>query len=74
MSAFAGSSPACLYPDHPRGDLRRAKGAVVVGEWSPAEGMLSRAVVDRVRGVRDAASDLSSWLEQHVGVTTRARR
>jgi uncharacterized protein (TIGR02453 family) len=70
-----GEAPLKTVPpgyskDHPRIDLLRWKGAVVIKEYGPAEGWLhTPQVVDRVKAIWHGSEPLQDWLESHVGAT-----
>jgi uncharacterized protein (TIGR02453 family) len=56
------------YPrDHPRIDLLRRKGLVVLQTFKPAQWMSSPRALDRIRQVWDDAEPLNDWLGHHVG-------
>lgn len=59
------------YPaDHPRAELLRWKGAVVVREFDRAEWMHGPAALDAVRDTWRGARPLKDWLDAHVGGST----
>lgn len=59
------------YPkDHPRIDLLRLKGLVVMRSFKPARWMSSAKALDRIRQVWDEAGPLNDWLGRHVGPST----
>lgn len=70
-----GEAPLKMVPqgyakDHPRIDLLRWKGAVIIKEFSAAEGWLhTPLVVDKVRAIWHGSEPLQDWLESHVGPT-----
>ena len=70
-----GEAPLKTVPpgyskDHPRIDLLRWKGAVVIKEYSSAEEWLhTPQVVDKVRAVWHGSEPLQEWLTIHVGPT-----
>ncbi len=64
------------YPkDHPREDVLRWKGAVVVKEYEQAAWMHKAGAADKVREVWSGAAPLTEWIKTYVGEsTTPARR
>lgn len=59
-------APRGFSADHPRIQLLRWKGAVVIREWSVAEWMHTPELMEAVRDVWLAAAPLKGWLETHV--------
>ncbi len=58
------------YPsDHPRAELLRWKGAVVLVQDDRAEWMGDHRALDRVREVWRGARPLRDWLDAHVGAS-----
>ncbi len=63
------------YPkDHPREELLRWKGAVVVKEYDRAAWMHRPAVLETVREVWTGAAPLSDWIHANVGESDTPRR
>ena len=59
------------YPkDHPRIELLRRKWLTMGKTFPPAKWIQTKAAVDRVRTVWQAAAPLNEWLEAHVGPST----
>jgi uncharacterized protein (TIGR02453 family) len=56
------------YPsDHPRAELLRWKGAVVIKEYELASWMHQPQAIDNVREVWTATKPLTEWIDQYVG-------
>ncbi|MFF4214157.1 DUF2461 domain-containing protein [Streptomyces sp. NPDC001796] len=67
--------PTGYAPDHPRAELLRWKGAVVVKEYELADWMHRPGAIDTVREVWTATKPLKEWIEAYVGESsTPARR
>lgn len=66
------TAPRGYARDHPRIELLRLKGLVATRQWKPARWMQTKAVVDRVREIWVAASQMNAWLDAHVGPSTLA--
>jgi uncharacterized protein (TIGR02453 family) len=61
------------YPkDHPRVELLRYKGVVVMKAWPVAAWLGTAAAKKRVVQLFDTAAPLEAWLTRHVGPTTAA--
>jgi hypothetical protein len=59
------------YPkDHPREELLRWKGAVVVTEYEHGTWMHRPDVIDTIKEVWSAAAPLKDWIDTHVGDST----
>ncbi|MFB6720810.1 DUF2461 domain-containing protein [Kribbella sp. NPDC056345] len=59
------------YPkDHPREEILRWKGAVVVKEFEQAAWMHKASAADKVREVWSGAAPLTNWITEHVGEST----
>ena len=59
------------YPkDHPRIELLRRKGLIATQEWPLAKWMHTKQVETRIRGAWAAASEVTQWLDAHVGPST----
>jgi uncharacterized protein (TIGR02453 family) len=61
------TAPRGFPKDHPRIDLLRRKGLMTWRSWPAARWMHGPQVVDRVRGVFEAAAPLCAWLDHHIG-------
>ncbi|MET7280712.1 DUF2461 domain-containing protein [Kribbella sp. NPDC005582] len=67
--------PAGYPKDHPREDVLRWKGAVVVKEFEQAAWMYKAGAAGKVREVWSGAAPLTDWITTYVGEsTTPARR
>jgi uncharacterized protein (TIGR02453 family) len=59
------------YPkDHPRIELLRRKGLMMMGELGAPAWLHSKQVVTRVRAVWSDAEPMNAWLDAHVGPST----
>jgi len=63
-------TPAGYPKDHPREEILRWKGAVVVKEYERAAWMHKPAAVDRIREVWSGAAPLTKWIDKYVGEST----
>jgi len=63
-------TPAGYAKDHPREEMLRWKGAVVVKEYERAAWMYEPTAVDKVREVWLGAAPLTKWINKHVGEST----
>lgn len=63
-------TPAGYAKDHPREEILRWKGAVVVKEFETAGWMHESAAADRVREVWSGAAPLTDWITKYVGEST----
>ena len=61
------TAPKGYDRDHPRIDLLRSKGLVVMRQWAPAAWLSTAAAKTRVVDLFRAAAPLLEWLETHVG-------
>jgi uncharacterized protein (TIGR02453 family) len=59
--------PAGYEPEHPRADVLRWKGAVVIKEYDRAGWMGQPGAIDRIRAVWSAAAPLKEWIDRNVG-------
>lgn len=66
--------PTGYPPDHPRGELLRWKGAVVVKEYKLADWMHQAQAIDAVRGIWTVTAPLKSWIDTYVGESETPRR
>ncbi len=64
------TAPRGFPKDHPRIELLRRKGLMAGREFSPAKWMQTKAAASKVRDVWQAADDLNTWLNLHVGPST----
>jgi uncharacterized protein (TIGR02453 family) len=63
------------YPkDHPREEILRWKGAVVVKEHERAAWMHKPAAVEKIREVWAGAAPLTKWIDKYVGESTTPAR
>lgn len=60
-------TPAGFPKDHPREEILRWKGAVVIKEYKHANWLHGPKVIDTVRDVWEGAAPLIEWIETHVG-------
>ena len=68
------TGPRGYPPDHPRVELLRWKGAVVIQEYEPADWMHTPAARDRIREVWHGARPLKEWIDAPVGATNEPVR
>jgi uncharacterized protein (TIGR02453 family) len=67
--------PQGFSDDHPRAELLRWKGAVVIQEHERAAWMSKPGAIDRIRETWATAAPLQDWIDHHVGSSdTPARR
>jgi hypothetical protein len=67
--------PQGFRADHPRADLLRWKGAVVIKEYERAAWMGKPGAVDRIRETWATAAPLKEWIDRYVGASgTPTRR
>lgn len=59
--------PAGFPPDHPRIDLLRWKGAVVIKEYARADWLTTAEAFDRIVDVWSTAAPLAQWIDEFVG-------
>ncbi|MBB0227982.1 DUF2461 domain-containing protein [Streptomyces calidiresistens] len=59
--------PAGYAADHPRAELLRWKGAVVVKEYPVEKWMHQREAIERVREIWTATAPLTAWIDKHIG-------
>ena len=64
------TAPRGFPKDHPRIELLRRKGLMAGRDFGPAKWMQTKAVVAKVRDAWQAADDLNTWLNLHVGPST----
>ena len=60
-------TPAGFDKDHPREEMLRWKGAVVIKEFKQANWMYGPGAAGRVRDVWSGAAPLTDWIVEHVG-------
>lgn len=59
------------YPkDHPRIELLRRKGLMVMKEFGAPSWLHTKQVVGRIRETWDGAAEMNAWLDAHVGPST----
>ncbi len=63
-------TPAGYAKDHPREEILRWKGAVVVKEYELADWMHKPAAVRKIREVWSGAAPLTEWIGKYVGEST----
>jgi uncharacterized protein (TIGR02453 family) len=63
-------TPAGYAKDHPREEMLRWKGAVVVREYQRAAWMYKPTAIDKVREVWSGAAPLTKWIDKYVGEST----
>jgi len=63
-------TPAGYAKDHPREEMFRWKGAVVVKEYQRAAWMHKPTAVDKIREVWSGAAPLMKWIDKYVGEST----
>ncbi|WP_328993737.1 DUF2461 domain-containing protein [Kribbella sp. NBC_01245] len=63
-------TPAGYPKDHPREEILRWKGAVVVKEYEQAAWMYKAGAVEKIREVWSGAVPLTKWIEKYVGEST----
>ena len=61
------TAPKGYDRDHPRAELLRYKGLVVMKAWAPARWLASASAKQRVVDLFHAAAPLLDWLNTHVG-------
>ena len=61
------TAPKGYDRDHPRVELLRFKGLVVMQRWAPARWLSTTGAKTRVVGLFHAAAPLLDWLDTHVG-------
>jgi uncharacterized protein (TIGR02453 family) len=61
------SAPRGVPKDHPRIELLRRKGLVVMREHAPAKWLHTKQAEDRVLATWKAAAPVNRWLERNVG-------
>ncbi|WP_369212132.1 DUF2461 domain-containing protein [Streptomyces flavofungini] len=66
--------PSGYPPDHPRGELLRWKGAVVVKEYALADWMHRPDAIEAVRTIWTATAPLKRWIDHYVGESATPRR
>ncbi|MFF7790867.1 DUF2461 family protein [Streptomyces sp. NPDC007991] len=66
--------PTGFPADHPRGELLRWKGAVVIKEHQLAGWMHEPRAIEAVRELWRATRPLKEWIETHVGESEAPRR
>jgi uncharacterized protein (TIGR02453 family) len=66
--------PAGYPADHPRAELLRWKGAVVIKEYERADWMHEPRAIDPVREIWRATTPLKEWIDTHVGESEAPRR
>ncbi len=66
--------PAGYPADHPREELLRWKGAVVIKEYERADWMHRAGAIDAVREIWTATAPLKEWIDTHVGESETPRR
>lgn len=66
--------PSGYPPDHPRGELLRWKGAVVIKEYQLADWMHQPRAIESVRELWTATRPLKEWIDTYVGETEAHRR
>jgi len=67
-------TPAGYAKDHPREEMLRWKGAVVVKEHKLATWMYKPAAIDKIREVWSGAAPLTTWIDKYVGESTMPAR
>lgn len=63
--------PAGYPADHPRADLLLWKGAIVIKQFDLGGWVHTPRLADRVRDVWGGAQPLLSWIDRHVGDSTK---
>ena len=63
------TSPPGYPKTHPRAELLRWKGAVVIKEYEEADWMHTRQALDRIRDVWRGAEPLKKWIDTHVAIS-----
>jgi len=63
-------TPAGYPKDHPREEILRWKGAVVVKEFEQAAWMYKSGAAGKIREVWSGAAPLTNWITEHVGEST----
>jgi uncharacterized protein (TIGR02453 family) len=63
------TAPKGYARDHPRVELLRSKGLVVMKSWAPASWLSTAAAKKRVVDVFQAARPLLKWLDSNVGLS-----
>jgi uncharacterized protein (TIGR02453 family) len=64
------TAPRGYAKDHPRVEYLRRKGLFGARDFTPAKWMQTKAVVAKVRDTWALTSDLTAWLDLHVGPST----
>lgn len=63
-------TPAGYAKDHPRQEMLRWKGAVVVKEYERAAWMHKPAAINKIREVWSGTAPLTEWIDKYVGKST----
>ena len=64
------SAPRGYPKDHPRIELLRRKGLMMSKDFGAPKWMHTKQAAAKIRAVWEAAGDMNSWLDAHVGPST----